>query len=483
MALQGVSVGLGSRLAGSLQRLADPGASTSRVALRSSNQSVSFTRDRIDVSLAGRIAGRAAALGRGSANSSEAVSLLQVADTALGAMAEKLARLNELADQANLAKTSDSERAVLNAEFSRVRAEIIAIADDTEFNSVKILKGGTALAETRNVASEVNTTTFTANNGSENLTTAAGIQQFVFAADAPGVLDGDVFRVEYDAASKNFTVTNTRSGVSQTVAAPSQAALDAIAGTGNAVDVTASTFGLTIKVISTFDRGQDNKALAGASVQNEFTVSAKITTTLSSNATAGTSDVVNFSFNIGGGTGPEDTVSFALQAATLANLAPGLASDDISTAAGAATAVANTVAASHRLNEDRELVRGFTTRFQIGAGNLGDRAAVDAAMEAEGLSRDLTIDLSLFVAEELLSQGGVVPEIHDAALARDILAVLDTSPPALPMSQADTRSYPDDASQANDQPAARPSESRKPTPPGDSGGGDSASGSVIDLSA
>ncbi len=84
------------------------------------------------------------ALTKAAGNAREGASLLQVADLALDAIDAALTKMKDLATQASSTTTplSRGEQAILNAEFQQLRTEIDRIADETEFNDIKVLKGG-----------------------------------------------------------------------------------------------------------------------------------------------------------------------------------------------------------------------------------------------------------------------------------------------------------------------------------------------------
>ena len=71
----------------------------------------------------------------------EGASLLQVAATGLGEINDALTRMKELATLAETTSYSRGERAIMNAEFAELSAEIDSIVARTEFNDIKVLEG------------------------------------------------------------------------------------------------------------------------------------------------------------------------------------------------------------------------------------------------------------------------------------------------------------------------------------------------------
>ena len=81
-----------------------------------------------------------------SRNAQDGVSLVQVADGALGNVGDMLQRVRDLAVQASNGTLTDSQRSNLNAEVQQILTEINATGAQTEFNGIKILSGSVAAA-------------------------------------------------------------------------------------------------------------------------------------------------------------------------------------------------------------------------------------------------------------------------------------------------------------------------------------------------
>ncbi len=125
------------------------GSAASKVV--SSNGSVTAVGDHIAITAGSRLSAQSAGHNQGIANAAKATSLLQVADDALGEIDARLARMKQLAADASqtaLSKTnpaphlvSERDRAIMNAEFATLRAEIETIATGTSFEDTKLLDG------------------------------------------------------------------------------------------------------------------------------------------------------------------------------------------------------------------------------------------------------------------------------------------------------------------------------------------------------
>lgn len=81
-----------------------------------------------------------------SRNALDGVSLVQVADGALGGVNDMLQRIRDLAIQAANGTLTDQQRTNLDQEVQSIVSEMARVASDTEFNGIKILSGSVATA-------------------------------------------------------------------------------------------------------------------------------------------------------------------------------------------------------------------------------------------------------------------------------------------------------------------------------------------------
>jgi flagellin len=75
-------------------------------------------------------------------NANDGISLITIADGALGEMGSVLARMAELAEQSANGVLTSTQRSALQSEFAALGSEIERIAQTTEFNGLKLLSGG-----------------------------------------------------------------------------------------------------------------------------------------------------------------------------------------------------------------------------------------------------------------------------------------------------------------------------------------------------
>ena len=82
-----------------------------------------------------------AAMKQGIRNANDAISLIQTADGALQIIDEKLIRMKELAEQAATGTYDSTQRLMIESEYQAMASEITRIANQTNFNSVKLIDG------------------------------------------------------------------------------------------------------------------------------------------------------------------------------------------------------------------------------------------------------------------------------------------------------------------------------------------------------
>src|SRR5580658_8780969 len=80
-------------------------------------------------------------IGQAERNAQDGISLVQVAESALGEISNILIRMRELGVQAASDTVGPTERGFLDREFQQMLEEIDRIAASTEFNNVPLLNG------------------------------------------------------------------------------------------------------------------------------------------------------------------------------------------------------------------------------------------------------------------------------------------------------------------------------------------------------
>lgn len=98
-----------------------------------------------DLAIATALSSDNAVLSQAAVNTSQGVSVAQVAEGGLARISDGLTRLKELAAQSGNGALSDSSRAAINSEFVQIREEISEIARTTSFNGQPLLDNNSTL--------------------------------------------------------------------------------------------------------------------------------------------------------------------------------------------------------------------------------------------------------------------------------------------------------------------------------------------------
>lgn len=163
-------------------------------------------------------------LGQGLRNANDGISMIQTADGGLGVIDAKLIRMKELAEQAATGTYTDVQRQMINQEYQLMANEITRIAQDTDFNSRKLLAGsgqdinveesthqGDA---TRRINADGNTETWEYQGPAQEKVSATAAKTTLGAVDAKGIqtfntTDAAGDALVYKSRSGFATVTNT----------------------------------------------------------------------------------------------------------------------------------------------------------------------------------------------------------------------------------------------------------------------------------
>ncbi len=97
-------------------------------------------------------------LGQASQNASNGISVLQIADSAMGEIVSMLQRMRELSVQAATDTNTQTDREAMQAEIESLKEEVDRISRDTEYNTKKLLDGS---SDTRVYADGVSRMTVT----------------------------------------------------------------------------------------------------------------------------------------------------------------------------------------------------------------------------------------------------------------------------------------------------------------------------------
>ena len=340
--------------------------------LSSGSRVVSAKDDAASMAIGSRLTAEVAGLKQASVNAGQAVSMLQIADGALGKVSDILVRMKSLSVQAGSGQLSSTERGFLNTEYTQLRSEIDRIAADTEFNGNKLLSGSNSVA-----VSAVGT----------NIEVADGIVGLSFGGSNAVSTSGDTYTIAYDTGTDRFTVSQgSNSALSEAVAAAPAA--------GSTTDVYISEFDLTITIGSNF------APTTAISANNTFT------------ATASAANTVSFAFKIGtGNTAAEDEISVTLSNASATALGTAtsttFATGSLTTKANADTASSVVSSVIDKVSEYRASIGANQNRLEFASANLATATENTEAARSALMDLDVASEMTRFTSKQVVVQAGV----------------------------------------------------------------------------
>ena len=342
--------------------------------------------DAAGLAISERMTSQIRGLNQAARNANDGISLAQTAEGALSEIGNNLQRIRELAVQSRNATNSDDDRAALQKEAAQLKAEINRVASQTSFNGTKLLDGsfsnkvfqvGANQGETISISSIVN-----ANDtalGTYTRATVTGVAATGFGAITAGDLTID--------GGNGKGVISVGAIAADTTAAERAGSLrDAINSVSDQTGVYAvNDTATTVTLVSTSGTGI-TIAHAGAS-------STTATTGLTAATTATSSDT---GFN------------------TL----------DISTVAGADTAMQSMDAALKAVNSARADLGAIQNRFSSVVTNLQTNAENLSSSRSRIQDTDFAAETAALTRAQIMQQAGVAMLAQANALPNNVLSLL-----------------------------------------------------------
>lgn len=323
-------------------------------------------------------------------NANDGVSLAQTAEGSLASVSDALQRIRELAVQSVNATNSDSDRAAIDTEAQQLKSEINRVATQTNFNGVKLLDGsfanqtfqvGANSGETIDVASVANaqsTALGTTTLATTDYTTSGTA---ILTANISNLADGDV-------VINGENIGAVTAGATGTSAAT--AIVAAINGNANL-----ATAGITASVVS------DAVVFASTDVG--------ITATLSGAADGLSTGLASLTEVQAVGT-PATVVGFD----TL----------DLTTAAGANTAIQFMDSALEAVNTARADLGAIQSRFESVVSNLAINSENISAARGRILDADFASETANLTRNQILQQAGTAMLAQANQIPQNVLSLL-----------------------------------------------------------
>ena len=319
-------------------------------------------------------------------NANDGVSLAQTAEGSLSSVSDSLQRIRELAVQSANATNSASDRAALNTEAQQLKSEIDRVATQTNFNGVKLLDGsftnkafqvGANANETISIASIANAQSSALGTSTKASVTGAAATAFT------QITAGDI--TIQDAGG---TAINVGAIAADTSAATRAGSLrDAINAVADQTGVYATNdTSTTITLTSTH-----NITIALS------TASGTTATTATTGLTAGT---------------------------TTAASTTGFTALDISTVAGANTAIASMDAAINAVNTSRADLGAIQNRFESVVSNLSINSENTSAARGRIRDADFAKETAGLARNQILQQAGTAMLAQANSIPKNVLSLL-----------------------------------------------------------
>lgn len=335
--------------------------------------------DAAGLAISERMTSQIRGLDQASRNANDGISLAQTAEGALVEVSNNLQRIRELAVQSRNATNSQTDRDALNTEAQQLMSEINRVAGQTNFNGVKLLDGsftnqsfqvGANAGETVDIASIVNANA--SNLGTYSRAEVTGVAATTFTAISAGDL--------------------TINGTSVGAVAAATSASERAGGIRDAVNSVSDTTGVyainetatTVTLVSA--SGNIVTAFAGASAD-----------TATTGLTAGT---------------------------TTATSSTGFASLDLSSVAGADTAMQSMDAALSAVNTARASLGAYQNRFTSVVASLATQSENLSASRSRIQDADFAKETAALTRGQILQQAGTAMLSQANSAPQSVMSLL-----------------------------------------------------------
>lgn len=425
-------------------------------------------------------------LNQAARNSNDAISLAQIAEGGMGTVTDLLQEMRVLAVEAANGTNSSGDLQALQDEISQLISEMDDIANHTQFNGQSILNGSFTNTSFQVGANANETTTFSiesiASSAVGNLASVTGNAVANAAASDITISIGGLEGTTHLSSSNNYT--GSANGQGGTSAYAKAGALNSanISGlyvtastTGTAAAIAGGTFGttagdvysLSLNGITIFN-GQDvSGGMTTDSLVSAINGQSTLTGVVASLDTTGTlvtltaADGRNITVNetgtsIGGATADklttgsftpssgqsaqlngqltitaEDIIYFGgtignlgLTSATVMTDTVGVDSLDITSQAGAQTAIQRIDSALASINENRAAMGAMENRFEATIVNLQNIADNTEAARSRIQDTDYAAEMATLTKNQILQQAGTAMLAQANSMPQSVLSLL-----------------------------------------------------------
>ena len=425
--------------------------------------------DAAGLSISTRMTAQVRGLTQAARNANDAISLAQTADGALGSVSNNLQRIRELAVQSANGTNSASDRAALQQEVTQLTSEIDRVSTQTQFNGINLLDGtfssqsfqvGANAGQTISISSITSSRTnslgsfqgYTLTNQSIGTASNTAASQTV----AVGGVTTSLGSIANDAKVLSAAINASGvTGLSATANATSVAAGTSAANATAYGNSTVTVNGLAITVAVTANLAT-NRANTVAALNAQSSVTGVIATDTGSGVSLGAADgrnitvafaagaataatVADLGLAAAGTTGASINVTYSAPTGTSGNVVfagafanttaiaatgTSLGAIDISTVAGANTALASVDAAINTINSSRAQLGALQNRFSSTIENLQTQTENQTAARSRITDADFAAETANLSRAQVLQQAGTAMIAQANQLPQQVLSLL-----------------------------------------------------------
>jgi flagellin len=423
--------------------------------------------DAAGLAISERFSAQIRGLNQAARNANDGISLAQTAEGALSEVTNNLQRIRELAVQSANGTNSASDRTALQGEVTQLIAEIDRVSNQTNFNGINLLDGsfanqafqvGSNAGETITVSS-ISSSRSADLGASLSATIAGGVvtgalsagDLFINGADIGTVTDGSAkgIAAAINTSAAGVTATagaTTAGGAAQTPAAGTgtltingvtTGTITQLGVTGSvdraatiaAVNAISAATGVTAVDGGSDANGIDLVAADGRNIVHSFTVASGTFTSASTGIAAAATTRGAITLTNDGAialSGAAETSAGFTDNQTAAATVTGTAVSnlDISTVAGANTALASLDAALGTINSSRANLGAVQNRFDSVVANLQTTSENLSAARSRIIDADFAAETASLTRSQILQQAGTAMLSQANSLPQNVLALL-----------------------------------------------------------
>lgn len=369
-------------------------------------------------------------------NAQDGISLVQTAEGALTETHSILQRMRELGVQASTSTLSAEDAAQVQTEFTQLRDEIDRIANNTTFNTKKLLNGEANIVTSITGAGKVANVYGTGDTGIGTLsltatTAAASASGTILLTNAttPGTLSA-ALTISVNGKDFNFAAGKTQEEIAQTLN-------DAAAQTGVTVNLDAATNTLTLTsvavgtgskftlnatgadiaapadVVAPTADGADATITGGGTLGTDYTAKGNTITMLTGNqkgltftvAQAGAVDIkVEKNGSMGVQIGSEEGQQMKISIGSMTSASLGIATQNVSDQGSAGNAITALDVAINRVSTQRAQLGAVQNRLEHTVASLQVSAENLQGAESRIRDADMASEMATFTKNNILMQ-------------------------------------------------------------------------------